>query len=360
MTTNTMTKQHSFKRRAFVLGTALGLAFGGALSAGSAVAQAHSRNVSAAEWNKIVEAARKEGKVVVYATMAPPVHDRIVAAFNAANPGIKMELVRVVGAAMTTKFEQERLNPGAEGGDMMITADVRWAMDAATKGWLRTPVGPAAAAWPESNIKRGQIAMLGINPWIINYNTNLVKTPINNYEDFLRPELANLRIGSTALVAEVVTWWYMWLDKTYPGYLEKLAKQNVRMYASSVAASASTASGEIHANAFSVIPIDTALHAQKAPIRSVVPNPASGFSYGGAVVSWAKNPNAGLVALNYLMSVPGQTAIVGKEEGASPLPNVPGSLDTRKLKMELIDPETFSGESIKAFEARWNALFKAR
>lgn len=356
----TTTKQHSFKRRALVLGTALGLAFGGALSAGSALAQANSRNVSAADWNKIVEAAKKEGKVVVYATMAPPVHDRIVAAFNAANPGIKMELVRIVGAAMTTKFEQERQNPGAEGGDMMITADVRWAMDAASKGWLKTPVGPAAAAWPESNIKRGQIAMLGINPWIINYNTNIVKTPINNYEDLLRPELAGLKIGSTALVAEVVTWWYMWLDQTYPGYLEKLAKQNVRMYASSVAASASTASGEIHANAFSVIPIDTALHAQKAPIRTVVPNPASGFSYGGAVVSWAKNLNAGLVALNYLMSVPGQSAIVGKEEGASPLPNVPGSLDAKKLKMDLIDPETFSGERIKAFEAKWNTLFKAR
>ena len=72
----------------------------------------------------------------------------------------------------------------------------------------------------------------------------------------------------------------------------------------------STASGELHANAFSVIPTDNALLAQKAPIRSFVPSPSAGFSYGGAVVSWAKNPNAGLVALNFLMSVPGQSAIV--------------------------------------------------
>ena len=360
MATSKHAEAKGLTRRALMLGASMGLALGTALSAGSALAQANSRVVSAAEWSRIQEGARKEGRVVVYATMAPPVHDRIVAGFNAANPGIKMELVRIVGAAMTTKFEQERQNPGADGGDLMITADVRWAMDAATKGWLKTPVGPAAAAWPESNIKRGQIAMLGVNPWIINYNTNVVKTPINNYEDLLRPELAGLRIGSTALVAEVVTWWYMWLDQTYPGYLEKLAKQNVRMYASSVAASASTASGEIHANAFSVIPTDNALLAQKAPIRSFVPSPSAGFSYGGAVVSWAKNPNAGLVALNYLMSVPGQTAIVGKEEGASPLPNVPGSLDMNKLKMQMIDPETYPPERVKAFEAKWNALFKAR
>ena len=100
--------------------------------------------------------------------------------------------------------------------------------------------------------------------------------------------------------------------------------------------------------------------AQKAPFRAFVPSPSAGFSYGGAVVSWAKNPNAALVALNFLMSVPGQSAIVGKEEGASPLPNVPGSLDMKKLKMQMIDPETFPPERVKAFEAKWNELFKAR
>ena len=243
-------------RSSLVAATLFGVASVG-LFTGNVQAQANSRNIAPAEWNKVVEAARKEGKVVLYGTMSPPVHERIVTAFNAANPGITMELVRVIGAAMTIKFEQERLAPNVEGGDAMITADVRWAMDTAGKGLLKTPVGPAAAAWPEAFMKRGQIAMLGINPWVMNYNTNLVKTPINTYQDLLRPELAG-KIGSTALVAEVVTSWYYWLDQTYPGYLEQLAKQNVKMYASSVAGSASTASGEIATNAFSVIPTEVA------------------------------------------------------------------------------------------------------
>lgn len=335
------------------------LALGAALPMGSAMAQANSRTVSAADWAKIVEAARKEGKVVLYATMAPAVHDRIVKAFNEANPGIKMELVRVVGSAMSVKFDQERLAPNVEGGDAMITADVRWAMDQQKKGLLKSPVGPAAAAWPEAYLKNGQIVLLGINPWILNYNTNLVKTPINTYQDLLRPELAG-KIGSTALVAEVVTIWYKWLDETFPGYLESMAKQNVKMYPSSVAATNSTASGEVTANMFSVIPIDNALHAQKAPIKSVIPNPAYGFSYGGAVVSWAKNPNAALVALDFLMSPKGQSAIVGNQEAASPLPNVPGSIDTSKLNLQLLDWDKHSPESIKAFEAKWNKLFGAR
>ncbi len=346
-------------RRRVILSAGLGLALGGGFFARGAVAQANTRSVSAAEWTKILDAARKEGKVVLYGTMSPAVHKRIVAAFNGAYPGIQMELVRVIGAAMTTKFEQERMAPNIEGGDAMITADVRWAIDAASKGWLKTPVGPGAATWPEAFLKRGQIAMLGINPWVMNYNTNDVKIPITSYQDLLRPELAG-KIGSTALVAEVVTSWYYWLDQTYPGYLEQLAKQKVKMYASSVAASASTAAGEISANAFSVIPTEAALLAQSAPIRMVIPNPGSGFSYGAAIVSWAKNPNAALVVMNFLMSVPGQSALCGNEEAASPIPNVPGSLDTSKLKLTLIDPEKYTPDLLKSFENKWSDLFTRR
>ena len=126
------------------------LAICAAALAPAVLAQAGSRNIAAAEWAKIQDAARKEGKVVVYATMGPAVHDRIVEAFNAANPGIKMELVRVVGAALTTKIEQERVAPNVAGADMMLTADIRWAGDAVKKGYLKTPVGPAAAAYPDS------------------------------------------------------------------------------------------------------------------------------------------------------------------------------------------------------------------
>lgn len=344
-------------RLARTLGPLLGLAFGAALPAGHAVAQ--SRNVSPAEWNKVVDAAKKEGKVILYATMAPAVHDRIVAAFNANNPGIKMELVRVVGAAMTTKFEAERQAPNVEGGDAMITADVRWAMNIQKQGLLKTPVGPNASNWPESMMKNGQIVFLGINPWVMSYNTNLVKNPVTSYKDLLRPEF-NGKIGSTALVAEVVTIWWKWVDDTNPGLLDTLAKQGVKMYPSSVAASNSVASGEILVNNFSVIPIEGALAANKAPTRMVITNPAYGFSYGGAIVGWAKNPNAAAVAMDFLMSVRGQQALVGNEEAASPLKGVPGSLDTSKINLQLLDWDKATPESLKAFEGRWNKLFGTR
>lgn len=345
------------KRRSLVL-TAV-LAAAGCLPLNAALAQANSRSVSAADWAKIQEAARKEGKVIVYATMGPAVHDRIVEAFNANNPGIKMELVRIVGAALTAKIEQERLAPNVVGADMMLTADIRWAGDAVKKGYLKTPVGPAAAAYPDAWLRGGQVALMAATPWVMHYNTNLVKTPITSYQDLLRPELAG-KIGGVSLVAEVVTLFYKWLDDTNPGYLEKLAAQKVKMYPSTVGSANSTVSGEISAGVFSVIPVDNALHAQKAPFKTVIPNPSYGFAYGAAIVSWAKNPNAALVAQDFIMSVKGQTAIVGNGESGSPVPGVPGALDTSKVNLSLIDWDKVTPEGVKAFEVRWNSLFGAR
>ncbi len=345
-------------RRSMVLATALALA-AAVLPAGSALAQAGSRSVAPAEWAKIQEAARKEGKVIVYATMGPAVHDRIVEAFNANHPGIKMELVRVVGAALTAKVEQERLAQNVAGADMMLTADIRWAGDAAKKGYLKTPVGPAAAAYPDAWIRGGQVALMAPTPWVMHYNTNLVKTPITSYQDLLRPDLAG-KIGGVSLVAEVVTLFYKWLDDTNPGYLEKLAAQKVKMYPSTVGSANSTASGEISAGVFSVIPVDNALHAQKAPFKTVIPNPSYGFAYGAAIVSWAKNPNAALVAQDFIMSVKGQAAIVGNGESGSPVPGVAGALDLSKVNLTLIDWDKVTPEGVKAFENRWNSLFGAR
>jgi len=349
--------RHFPNRRALMLASLL--AMGCALPMGSALAQANSRNVPPAEWAKIQEAARKEGKVIVYATMGPAQHERILAAFNANNPGIKMELVRIVGSALTAKVEQERVQSNVVGADFVITADIRWASDAVKKGYLKTPVGPAAAAYPDAWVRGGQVALMAHTPWVMHYNTDLVKTPITSYQDLLRPELAG-KVGGLSLVAEVVTLFYKWLDESNPGYLEKLAAQKVKMYPSTVGSANSTASGEISAGVFSVIPVDNVLHAQKAPIKTVIPAQSYGFAYGTAILSWAKNPNAALVAQDFMMSVKGQTAIVGNAEAASPLPNVPGALDVSKINLTLIDWDKVTPEGVKAFEARWNSLFGAR
>lgn len=68
-----------------------------------AVAQAESQEAWKAEWERVIAAARKEGKVVIY---SDPGREQIFTDFEAAFPGIKAEIVS--GNRLTTRIVAER------------------------------------------------------------------------------------------------------------------------------------------------------------------------------------------------------------------------------------------------------------
>ena len=344
--------------RAIVAATTLGIALVAALPAGTASAQSGGRAIAPAEWEKVVAAARKEGKVVVYTTTAPAAHARLKADFDKAFPGIVLEPVRLIGAQINVKLEQERQIAGFDGGDTMITSEIGWSVDATKKGWLKVPVGPAAAAWPDAYIKQGAVPLLGINPFVLVYNTKLVKTPPTSYQDLLKPEFKGT-IGMASLVADVVIGWYDWLEKTQgPGFLAKLAAQDLKMYPGAVPPTQGVASGELLVNTWTVFAVTNPLIDSGAPIKTVVTSPSYGASYAGGIVSWSKRPNAALVFMDYLMSPRGQAVFVGNGELASPLSGVPGSLDVKT--MTLHDSEKYPPEVQNAFKEKWNAIFQPK
>ncbi len=320
-------------------------------------AQSKDRAVSAADWAKITEAAKKEGKVVVYTTTAPAVHERIKVDFEKAYPGIVMDAVRVIGNMINTRVEQER-GAGNIEGDAIITSELVWSADAAKKGVLRVPVGPNAQAWPESSLRQGAVPLLGVNPFVLVYNTTLVKTPPTSYQDLLKPEFKG-KIGSTALVGDLNVGWYDWMEKTQgAGFLAKLAAQNIKTYPGAVAPTQGVASGELAINMWTVFSVTNPLLDAGAPIKTVVVNPSYGAAYGGGVVAGSKRPNAALVFMDYMMSVRGQTQMVGKGEMASALPNVPGSLDIKAVTLH--DDDKYTPDVVSAFKVKWNALFGPR
>jgi iron(III) transport system substrate-binding protein len=332
------------------------LAFGLALIGvtGTAQAQSRDRAVSPAAWEKILADARKEGRVVVYTTTAPAVHERIKVDFEKAYPGIEMNPIRVIGNLINTRVEQERAAGNIE-GDAIITSELVWAAEATKKGWLRVPVGPSAQAWPESALRQGAVPLLGVNPFVLVYNTSLVKTPPTGYQDLLKPEFKG-KIGSTALMGDLNVGWYDWMENTQgAGFLAKLAAQNVKTYPGAVAPTQGVAAGELAINMWTVFSVTNPLLEAGAPIKTVVVNPSYGAAFGGGVVAGSKRPNAALVFMDYMMSVRGQGQMVGKGEMASALSGVAGSLDIKGVTLH--DDEKYTPEVVNAFKVKWNALF---
>ncbi len=321
----------------------------------SVSAQSESAAYQPAEWEKIVAAAKKEGRVVVYYTPVTPVILRLKADFEAAFPGIVLEHSRAISGTVA-KIEAER-KLGADGGDAHLdSSSITWTRELAKSGALKPPAGPESRRWPAAHLLDGVVLVLGMEPITIAYNTNLVKTPINGYPDLLRAEFKG-KIATTEILSPTSVAWYEWLEKTQGAdFLQKLADLSPRYFTGVAPSTQAAVSGEMTVAAYSIPTTALPLIAQGAPIRMVLPNPSFGIRYTGAVFAWAKRPNAALVFLDYLMSPRGQATWHGKGETASPLLNIPGALDSRTV--HAYDPAPYTPEVVKAYTAKWNAMFK--
>ena len=341
------------KRFASVI-SAIGIAVAAALSSQPALAQAF-KSASSADWAKVVAEAKKEGRVALYSAAVPATLNRLKADFEKLNPGITVEITRITGIQLVSKMDQER-DTGADGADVAITPETSWVTDRAKANQLKLPVGPAAAAWPVKYIQSGGSPMLAIEPMIIVYNTNLVKTPVTDYADLMRPEFKG-KLATPDLVATIFTAWYDWLEQTRgPKLLPGLAAQSPKFYASAVQSTQQVVAGELAGVTLTVPSITGPLVAQGAPIRVVVPKPAVGTPYYGVIASWSKRPNAAQLFMDYVMSPAGQTTWAVLGEIASPLPNIAKSLDISTTAAA--DPSKFPPDANAAYKAKWDKIFK--
>lgn len=316
---------------------------------------ARAQGMSAAEWDKIVAAAKKEGKVVFYTATVVPVMQRIKAEFEKVYPEISLEWIRFPSGPLMAKVDQER-KAGVTSVDVVSSTEVGWFEDRLKEGTLVRPVGPDAAKFPEKFLVRGAIPILSIDALVIMVNTNLVKTPITGHADLLRPEFKG-KIATLDLLSTTVIAFNNWLeDSNGAGYLDRLAAQKLTLYTSTVGGGQSLAAGEFAVATFINAGAAVPLVQSGAPVKIVYPKPGFGFGYGAGIVSWAGNPNAAKVFMNFMMGPRGQQAWNGNNDSASPLPNIPGSLDSSAL--QLADLSKFPPQVAKPFTARWNKLFK--
>jgi iron(III) transport system substrate-binding protein len=322
----------------------------------SQAALAQFRGYSQAEWAKITAEARKEGRVGLYSAAVPPVLNRLKADFEKLNPGITVEITRIVGTQLVSKMDQER-ETGADGADVAITPETTWVTDRIKQNQLKAPAGPASAAWPARYVVGGGAPLLAIEPMVIAYNTNLVKTPVNSYEDLLRPEFKG-KLATPDLIATIFMAWYDWLEQTRgPKFLPALAAQSPKFYPSAVQSTQLLVAGELLGSTLTVPTIVTPLIAQGAPIKMVVPSSGViGTPYYGVVAGWSKRPNAAQVFMDYVMSPAGQTTWAVNGEIASPLPNIANSLPIATTAPA--DPSKFTPEVAKEYKAKWDKIFK--
>lgn len=308
-----------------------------------------------ASWNAVLDAARKEGQVTLYSALTNPEIERIAAGFRKAYPDIRIEFLRGPSGEQLTKVEQERAS-GVDGADVLISTELAWFIDRAKEGRLLKPVGPALAAWQPKYIHQGTAITIGYQPVVIPYNKNLVPVPPKSYLDLLKPEFKG-KLGTTELASTFLVAWYEWLEKNNgQDFLKKLRAQNPRLYVGATPTAQAIASGEIGVSAFGNTSATKAMMDKGAPVDFVVPSPALGVEWMMGALGWSKRPNAALVLAEYVLSRDGQGVWHSRGETASPLPNIPGSLDASGVSS--YDPAAYTPEVVKKYRDYWSAIFK--
>ncbi|HJZ20213.1 MAG TPA: extracellular solute-binding protein, partial [Bradyrhizobium sp.] len=185
----------------------------------------------------LAEAARKEGKVILYSSMDLPVGEKLGKAFEAKYPDIAVQIERSGSERLFQRLDQE-FSSGIRAADVINTSDASHIISWKRNGWLAPFVTEDMAQHflPEYRDPDGMSATSRIYLSSIAYNTALV-TPDDapkSFADLLDPKWAGKMVkGHPAYSGTIMTATFQLVRELSWDYLEKLSKQRVMQVQSS-------------------------------------------------------------------------------------------------------------------------------
>jgi iron(III) transport system substrate-binding protein len=313
----------------------------------------------------LIDAAKKEGKLVWYAAMDLPVSERVARGFEARYPGMSVRIER-------TGSERQFVRLAQEYGSNIRVADVINASDAShfiawkRNGWLAPYVPEDVAKFfpAEHRDADGTFASLRIYVSSLGYNTNLVKAEDapKSFADLLDPKWKGRIVkGHPGYSGTIMTATYQMARDLGWDYFDKLAKQNVLQVQSSVDPPKKLALGEravmADGNDFNLVQ----LKEQDQPVQWVYPTEGAPLIVcPNAVLKAAPNPNAARLFQSYLFSAEGQQLLCDYAAQHSAHPQVrpkPGRPALKDIKVMKDDPVAVEAQA-EQIKTKYLSYFK--
>ena len=185
----------------------------------------------------LVDAAKKEGKMILYSSMDLPVGEKLGKAFEAAYPGITVQIERSGSERVFQRLDQEFAS-NIHAVDVVTTSDASHILSWKKNGWLAPFVTEDIAQHflPEYRDPDGMSATSRLYLSSIAYNTKLVKPEDapKSYADLLDPKWAGKMVkGHPAYSGTIMTATFQLVRDLGWDYLDKLSKQRVMQVQSS-------------------------------------------------------------------------------------------------------------------------------
>ena len=316
-----------------------------------------------AGWNQVLAEAKKEGEVLMYSTRADADNARLLAGFTKKYPDIKANSIRLIGNRMNERIDQE-MKAGVPTGDLMIFTDPQWMAEKVKAGALVAPCGPSVPLWQNAQkfYPAKELVPVVNEPWVLAYNTNLIKNKPKDWQDLLADKSLQGKVGLNEVSGLTVAIWAEIVEsRAGAGYFDKIAPFKPRIYPNSAPLTQGIIAGEVAWSPYSLPSTIEPLRAKGAPIEWIVPNGGTFLLQRFALVlKVAPHPAAAMVLLDYTMSAEGQNLINGNRQGLTVAPGV--KLDT-ELKVDLskvavVDQTKYGEETLNKWTQKFNQLYR--
>jgi len=293
--------------------------------------------------DELIEAAKKEGALVLYTANVAEVEQVVINAFNKRFPFVKVELLRAPGGQLITRVKTEAA-AGKLRADVLDHSDR--ALLAGMEELFIDYAPPNAADYlPEAQASPKLWPRITL-VWSIAYNSELVKNPPKSWMDLTKPEYGNKQIGQVFAPSGGTTWTRSMFERQVLGedYWKKQAATQPVLFPSNAPLSDALVRGEV---VIAPLLYNTIYPKKKdgAPIEIFFPPegaPVTPFAAG--IPKTAAHPNAARLFLNWCLSEEGQAFMIkelGNLTSLRKAPFYPEGFDPKVVKVWVPDYQQF-------------------
>ncbi len=314
-------------------------------------------------WNQVLAQAKKEGEIMMYSTRAEADNQRLLGGFMKKYPEIKATSIRLIGNRMNERIDQE-MKAGVPTGDLMVFTDPSWMAEKVKQNALIAPCGPALSLWQGAGKFYPQRELVPVvnEPWVMAYNTNLVKNKPKDWGDLLNDKqwVGNVGLNevsglTVAIWAEIVS------SRAGADNFDRIAPFKPRIYPNSAPLTQAVIAGEIAWSPYSLPSTIEPLRAKGAPIEWIVPESGTFLLQRFALsLKAAPHPAAALLLMDYMMSAEGQELMNGNRQGLTVATGIkiPSELKVDLNKAVVVDQSKFGAETTQKWVDKFNKLYR--
>jgi len=313
----------------------------------------------------LIEAAKKEGKVIWYTSVDLPLAERIAKAFQAKYPDVACRVERSGAERVFQRIGQE-YGSNIHAVDVVNSSDAAHLIVWKNKGWLApyVPEDVAKHFPPEHKDSDGTFASFRVFLCPMGYNTNLVKAEDapKSYADLLSPKWTGKIVKAhPSYSGTILTATFQISRDLGWEYFDKLAKQNVMQVQSATDPPKKLALGERAVMADGIEYGMFQLKEKNNPVEIIYPSEGTPLIVGpNAIFKDAPNPNAARLLQSYMFSAECQQlaidhgglrsahALTKEKAGRKPMSQI------KLMKDDAAAVEKMSGD----IKARYTQIFK--